>query len=72
VGGLNVALNLIFIPRFGTLAAAWTTLASYILLFLIHTAIVHFRLRVRYLFPLKQMFAFGVGMVTFISLWQML
>lgn len=31
-GGLNVGLNYLFIPRYGYAAAAWTTLASYLLL----------------------------------------
>lgn len=33
-GGVNIVLNLIFIPRFGYMAAAYTTLASYIFGFL--------------------------------------
>ncbi|MBN1523566.1 MAG: oligosaccharide flippase family protein [Spirochaetales bacterium] len=35
-GGTNISLNYIFIPYFGYVAAAWTTLASYILLFILH------------------------------------
>lgn len=34
--GLNIALNLIFIPRFGYVAAAYTTLVGYICLFFVH------------------------------------
>ncbi len=33
---INIVLNLLFIPKFGYLAAAYTTLAGYICLFLIH------------------------------------
>lgn len=33
---LNIALNLIAIPRFGYMAAAWTTLASYMALSFVH------------------------------------
>lgn len=33
---LNIVLNLIFIPAFGYAAAAWTTLASYVALALMH------------------------------------
>jgi O-antigen/teichoic acid export membrane protein len=42
---VNVLLNLIFIPRDGYLAAAWVTTASYAILFLIHAAVVRFRLK---------------------------
>ena len=35
-GGLNVLLNYLFIPKFGYIAAAWTTLISYLVLFLLH------------------------------------
>lgn len=33
---VNIGLNAIFIPRFGYIAAAYTTLAGYMILFLIH------------------------------------
>ncbi|WP_275887804.1 polysaccharide biosynthesis C-terminal domain-containing protein [Bacillus sp. P14.5] len=32
----NIVANVIFIPKFGYIAAAWTTLAAYILLFILH------------------------------------
>ncbi|MCB2311689.1 oligosaccharide flippase family protein [Clostridium tagluense] len=32
----NIVLNLIFIPKFGYVAAGWTTVVSYLLLFLYH------------------------------------
>lgn len=35
-GSLNVFLNYLFIPKLGYIAAAWTTLFSYIILFLLH------------------------------------
>ena len=35
-GGLNIGLNYLFIPEYGYSAAAWTTLISYILLFLLN------------------------------------
>lgn len=38
---LNIGLNTIFIPRFGYIAAAYTTLVGYIALFFFHYAIVH-------------------------------
>ena len=34
--GLNVVLNLIFIPKYGYVAAAYTTLACYIIYYIIH------------------------------------
>lgn len=37
---INIVLNLIFIPSFGYIAAAYTTLAGYVALFLIHFAFV--------------------------------
>lgn len=49
----NVVLNYIYIPKYGAAAAAWTTLVSYILLFLYHyiisLKISHLRIfKVRY------------------------
>lgn len=38
---LNIGLNMIFIPKFGYIAAAYTTLAGYIALFFFHYIIVH-------------------------------
>ena len=35
-GGLNIGLNYLFIPKYGYQAAAWTTLVSYILLFVLN------------------------------------
>ena len=34
--GINIALNYIFIRKYGYTASAWTTLVSYILLFVFH------------------------------------
>ena len=34
--GANVGANLIFVPRYGTIAAAWVTTATYVLLALLH------------------------------------
>jgi O-antigen/teichoic acid export membrane protein len=42
---VNLVLNWIFIPRFGYLAAAYTTLAGYLVLLAIHMALVH---RIKY------------------------
>jgi O-antigen/teichoic acid export membrane protein len=35
-GFTNIVLNYIFIPKYGYIAAAWTTLVSYVLLFVLH------------------------------------
>ena len=42
---INIILNLIFIPRYGYLAAGWTTLAAYACLFFIHAAVVRLVLK---------------------------
>lgn len=39
---INIGLNLVFIPKYGYIAAAYTTLASYMCLFLIHFVFVSF------------------------------
>jgi O-antigen/teichoic acid export membrane protein len=35
-GFVNIGLNYLFIPKYGYMAAAWTTLVSYVLLFVLH------------------------------------
>lgn len=42
---LNIVLNWIFIPRYGYMAAAYTTMFSYFMLFVFHYLIVKFKLR---------------------------
>lgn len=39
--GLNLLLNIIFIPRFGAIAAAYTTLISYFVSFVLHSMNAH-------------------------------
>ena len=46
-GGLNVVLNLIFIPRFGYIAAAYTTMFCYFLLMFIHLFITRKLFKIR-------------------------
>jgi O-antigen/teichoic acid export membrane protein len=43
--GCNVALNALLLPRMGYGIAAWTTLATYVLLFLFHAYYVELRLK---------------------------
>lgn len=45
--GVNLGLNILFVPRYGFVAAAYTTLFSYMLLFGIHYAITRFVLKVK-------------------------
>ena len=35
--GLNIVLNFIFVPKFGAVAAAYTTLSSYVISFILHS-----------------------------------
>ena len=43
--GINYILNALFIPRYGYIAAAYTTLASYLVLMVMHFVMVRFVLR---------------------------
>lgn len=60
---LNIALNAIFIPRFGFIAAAYTTLASYLALMVVHFIITRAVLHVKLY---KDLFMFGSLLVTFV------
>lgn len=53
---LNLALNILFIPRYGFEAAAYTTLISYLVLLALHYCITRFRLKV-HLYADRRMFA---------------
>lgn len=48
---LNIGLNMLFIPRYGYIAAAYTTLVGYGALFLFHYLIVRFKIK-----PLKDVY----------------
>ena len=50
---LNIGLNAVFIPRYGALASAWTTVASYAVIDLAYVLYIHTRLPVRV--PYRQM-----------------
>lgn len=58
--GINVGLNVVLIPQFGYQVAAWTTVISYAFLFLIHAAIVTFRIKERGLFNFALLAATGI------------
>ncbi|MEZ4828956.1 MAG: oligosaccharide flippase family protein [Bacteroidia bacterium] len=44
---INIVLNSIFIPRYGAVASAWTTVVSYIFLDLAYVVYIQFRIPVR-------------------------
>ena len=50
---LNVALNFIFIPQYGYIAASYTTLVGYMFMLLYHFSIVKFKLRKSHVFTTK-------------------
>ncbi len=52
-GGINIGLNYLLIPRFGYIAAAWTTLISYVILFLLHFINIKFIINPEWVTPLK-------------------
>lgn len=59
---LNLVLNYIFIPRFGYMAAAYTTLAGYLWLLLVHMWLVA-RMRLAKVYSYKQvLFIVGLGL----------
>ena len=58
---LNLLLNWIFIPIYGFIAAAYTTLASYFALMVIHCVITHKALKVKLY---NDLFMFGAMFVT--------
>jgi Membrane protein involved in the export of O-antigen and teichoic acid len=58
---INVATNMMFIPRYGYIAAAYTTLFSYFILALIHFLLVY-RLRLHILFNNRIIF-FLIGLM---------
>lgn len=62
---LNIGLNALFIPRYGYIAAAYTTLVGYAALFAFHYLIV--RLKVSYLSELySKRFVFGILLALFV------
>lgn len=53
VGCINIILNYILIPKLGFIAAAWTTLISYIFLFIFQYLNVKYLLKITNLTPLR-------------------
>lgn len=66
----NYILNLIFIPKYGYIAAAYTTLVGYFLLMLFHWIIIYFVIKIK-IFDNKQIWL--IGLITFaLSIFMML
>ncbi len=60
---LNVGLNLVFIPRFGYIAAAYTTLISYFILFIISYLISNKYYNVPFeIIKMLKIFVIGIGL----------
>lgn len=60
--GVNVLLNAILLPKFGYIAAAYTTLVGYILLFVLHFLIVH-RMKLTEVYDTKFNLIVSIGML---------
>lgn len=60
---LNVVLNLIFVPKYGFVAAAYTTLLSYLVLMFIHYYITKYILKVDIYDNLFMFLALGVELI---------
>lgn len=65
---INLILNRIFIPQFGYLAASYTTLVSYAIMFFYHYLIVKKKLKKDYIFDNKHLF----GMIIVLMILQIL
>lgn len=61
---INLGLNFYFIPRFGTIAAAFTTLASYVILFIVHVIVVRVFLDEEHVNDLRLMLLTSTGILT--------
>jgi O-antigen/teichoic acid export membrane protein len=74
-GGVNIGLNYLFIPEYGYIAAAWTTLASYGILFILHYINVKWIIGMKEITSLKIfilpliiiLFSWGIQHLIFIS-----
>lgn len=68
---LNIILNLYFIPRFGYVAAAYTTLFTYMMYFVFHYLIAK-KIEKKSLFDTKKIVAVSVGMLVIIAATRLL
>ena len=60
---VNIGLNRIFIPIYGYIAAAYTTLIGYALMLIYHYCIVRFKLKKDYIFPTKWYIFFMITLI---------
>lgn len=65
-GSINILLNYLLIPKFGYIAAAWTTLLSYIFLFLLHYVNVKWVIKVNRIVGI-QTFLLPTAMLLFLG-----
>lgn len=74
--GINIILNFLFIPRFGYVAAAYTTLASYLVSMILHSIVAHKMEKEilpnkQFLVPLLELTVSTVFYYIFMNLWLM-
>lgn len=60
---VNIVLNLIFVPKWGYIAAGYTTLIGYIVMLLYHFFIVKYVLKKSYIYDNKRFFITVMGLI---------
>ena len=60
---INIILNIVFVPRFGYVAASYTTLVCYVLMMVYHFMIVKYKLKKAYIYDTKFFIMFIVSLV---------
>ena len=60
---VNIALNFVFIPRYGYIAAAYTTMIGYLIMLIYHFLIVKFKLKKSYIYDTKYFIGVITGLV---------
>lgn len=64
-GAINILLNYLFIPKYGYVAAAWTTLISYLILFILHYINVKWIISVKSITEIKAFIIPLLSLITF-------
>ena len=64
---INLGLNFVFIPIYGYIAAAYTTLVGYAVMMVYHFCIVKFKLKKDFIFPTKW-YLFIIGLLTVLQI----
>lgn len=67
-GVINIGLNAIFIPKFGYIAAAWTTMFTYFIYFILHYLNVKLMVKPDSIIPLKYIIKPGLVAIILIIL----